>query len=475
MRESQAGLQEIYDTLRSISVEPHSTSNTRVTQTPPQAQPAQSQTITTFGAGRSPKSSQKSPSNVSHLNAHSARQRQQSAYPTERTAGQPTHLSTPVPSQSRKSTPSQTQRHFGTAPNQAAPNQAVLSQAVPNPTYSQTQSSQTQSSQTQSQAPETRHSSPRSIDLPHVPARSSSTQPAVTHPLPSTFAAEPDEPIWDGQADWQSYPSHRADPVADSVARLQEKSTQYLQQLAQAVWDSPAQQMDAAIRQLEAQAQHVNELANTQEAALLELKAIAKQIEHDWKTVELANAARHGYSVDDLQVPNLCDYGQTSVPQVGKDDRGVLVVSARSIDWFKAEREAELTAQALRHRATQDNRRSKPSWTKAFSRWLIGTSSKSAAANRKARSKGATHRRKPQSFGIREGATLVVVAMVVRVLLNLLVVAHPALQFPAIALMVTPGAIALYRSTVTPKSMSIWGWRLVSIMLGLWLAGRLFL
>ena len=313
----------------------------------------------------------------------------------------------------------------------------------------------------------------KSIALPPIQPRTPTAQ------IPQ-FEADPNEPAWDGQVDWQPHLSHRADPLADTVARLQEKSTQYLQQLSQSVWDSPTQQIEIAMQQLEAQAQHVNELATTQESALLELKAIAKQIERDWKNVELTSAAQHGHAETDLHIPPLCEYRQASVPQVEKNDRGVLVVSGRAIDWFKAEREAELTAQALRHRATQPHS-SKRSWAKAFSQWLLGTSSKSTSsksAASKPRANSASSRvkrRKSPSFTLREGATLLIGAMVVRVLLNLLVTAHPIFQFPAFVLMVAPGAIAIWRSIVTPHSMLAWSGRLMAIMLGFWLTGQLFL
>jgi hypothetical protein len=309
------------------------------------------------------------------------------------------------------------------------------------------------------------------------PAKSIALPPIQPRSAPAPI--EPNEPAWDGQVDWQPHLSHRADPLADTVARLQEKSTQYLQQLAQAVWDSPTQQIELAMQQLEAQAQHVNELATTQEAALLELKAIAKQVERDWKTLELTSATQHGYAETDLQIPALCEYKPIAVPQVEKNDCGVLVVSGRAIDWFKAEREAELTAQALRHRATQPHR-SKRSWAKAFSQWLFGTSSKTrsgkiAGKPRVNSASSRAKRRKSQPFTLREGATLMLGAMVVRVLLNLLVTAHPIFQFPAFVLMVAPGAIAIWRSTVTPHSMLKWSGRLMAVMLGFWLTGRLFL
>ena len=322
-------------------------------------------------------------------------------------------------------------------------------------------------------------SQPQSQPQPQPQAQTQSA-PVKSIALPpiQPLTAEPNESLWDGQVDWQR-PSHRAEPLADTVARLQEKSTQYLQQLAQSVWDSPAQQVEIGLQQLEAQAQHVNELATTQEAALLELKAIAKQIEHDWKTLELNSAAQHGYPATDLKIPAFCEYKQTSVPLVEKDDRGVWMVAGRSIDWFKAEREAELTAQALRHRATQPPKRS---WAKAFSRWLLGTSgstvnkspARRSTVSQPSANPNRAKRRRSKPFTLREGAILVGGAMGVRIVLNLLVAAHPILQLPAIALMVAPGAIALYRSTVTPNSMLAWSGRLMAIMLGFWLAGRLF-
>ena len=417
-KESQTELREIKATLRSIHADP---------QPDPVPRTNPSRTVTSLNAARSTKAAAKTPTKApakrTHLEVHPAWQ------PVEESASQP---DTPAP----------------------------------NPAPKSARKSETASRQ-----------STKSIALPPIQTRSA--------PAP----IEPNEPAWDGQVDWQPHLSHRADPLADTVARLQEKSTQYLQQLAQSVWDSPTQQIELAMQQLEAQAQHVNELSATQEAALLELKAIAKQVERDWKTLELNSATQHGYAETDLQIPALCEYKPIAVPQVEKNDRGVLVVSGRAIDWFKAEREAELTAQTLRYRTTQPHG-SKRSWAKAFSQWLLGTSSKSQSSkSRSSKStssqstgkprvnsvSGRVKRRKSQPFTLREGATLMIGAMVVRVLLNLLVTAHPVFQFPAFVLMVAPGAIAIWRSIVTPHSMLVWSGRLMAVMLGFWLTGRLFL
>ncbi|HEY9640360.1 MAG TPA: hypothetical protein V6C57_07745 [Coleofasciculaceae cyanobacterium] len=308
------------------------------------------------------------------------------------------------------------------------------------------------------------------------PPVSRSSHPAV----PSVRPAEIDLPPiyednrrqrfpeqWDEEidrVDWEPVQSVQIspEPLADRVNRLQQKSIQQLQQLAQ----SPPAQMDVALQRLEEQAQQINQLSATQEAAILALKAIAEQIEQDWKAVELDHAARAGYDASTLKIPSLWEYRSASLPQVEKNQEGVLVLTSRSIDLFKAEREAALTAQALRHLKPPHLR--PPNWTRRFSQWVLGSKQPKTSLTA-----AQIRRRRSQGFNRREGVTLLVGAVLVRVLLNLLLSAHPGLWFPAIALMVTPGAIALYRSTVTPRSTLSWGYRLIAIMLGFWIGGRL--
>jgi hypothetical protein len=307
------------------------------------------------------------------------------------------------------------------------------------------------------------------VDLPPIADSPGFSAPYRVEQPPSS-RGETEEGV-----DWEPIPPyvHR---LTNRTERLHEKSVQCLQQLAQSAVNSPEGQLDQALQRLEAQAQQINQLAATQEAAILEFKAIADQLEQDWKALELFNAAQAGYEPTDLDKLSLCEYGNVSVPQVEKNREGVLVVSTRSVDVFKAEREAALTAQALRHRSSP-YAKSQRSWAGQISQWILGASSSPARRNGGVapnRPPGRPTKRKIRGFNRREAITLLVGAVLVRILLNFLIAAHPGLWFPAIAIMMTPGAIALYRSSVTPRSTLTWGYRFIVIMIGFWIGGRLF-
>lgn len=294
------------------------------------------------------------------------------------------------------------------------------------------------------------------IDLPPI---------APLHSGVSGQAEPPADPIDWEQSPAPRYSSSRSYPESRpaQVEPLPQKFGQ-LHSFVQPDLNSSNAALDEALERLDAQAQQVNQLAAAQETAILELKAIAEQIEQDWKTLELVNAARAGYDASDLEIPPLCEYGQASVPKIEKNHKGVLVLTAQSIDLFRSEREAALTAQALRHRIPSQIKRS---WAGRFSHWLLSSNAAASGSRLNRRP------RKPHRFGVQEAMILFIGAVVVRVSLKFLLIAHPGLLVPAIAIMVTPGAIALYKSTVTPRTMRIWGCRLIMIMIGFWIGGRI--
>ncbi len=96
-------------------------------------------------------------------------------------------------------------------------------------------------------------------------------------------------------------------------------------------------------RRLERQAQRINQLANELEAAVLELKAIASEVNPDWRAIQATQ--KSSTSVD------VCEYHAAVVPKVEPKQDGSFVLRSRAVDLFQAEREAMLLAQTLRHRA----------------------------------------------------------------------------------------------------------------------------
>jgi len=317
------------------------------------------------------------------------------------------------------------------------------------------------------------------INLPPISTASPSLW-NLSSPLPQR-PAQPPADRTEVDIDWE--PVRPVTQTSSAAAdRLQQKSVQYLQQFVQPTPDRSNAQIDIALKRLEAQAQQINQLSSTQETAILELKAIAQQIERDWKTWEVLNAARAGYDASNIEIPAVCEYLPISLPLVEKNQAGVLVLMERSVDLFKAEREAAMTAQSLRFR-TAPAFKSRTGWTQKLRQWLLGKNTSKTAISSSSRpvsrendrssAQVRGYRRKARSLNFQEGMSLMFGAVLVRVLLNLLLSAHPAFWFPAIALMVTPGAIAVYRSRLTPKLTLTWGYRLIFIMIGFLIGGRL--
>jgi hypothetical protein len=103
------------------------------------------------------------------------------------------------------------------------------------------------------------------------------------------------------------------------------------------------------VRRLENQALRINQLSAELEAAILELKAIASEVNPDWKALQNTQNPAHP--------ANLCEYCATAVPQVQPRANGSFLLISKPVDLFQAEREAKLLAQTLRHRTKNKQKR----------------------------------------------------------------------------------------------------------------------
>lgn len=314
-------------------------------------------------------------------------------------------------------------------------------------------------------------------------------------------------------------PKHRLpNHLEATIDRLQEQSTFYVQQFKQLQsqsFQTPEQLFEQSLKILESQVQHINQLSAVQENAILELKTIAEQVEREWKTIE---RSQRGYSdaihsaeaaLDSPPICEyvVCEYVGTAVPQIEKNQDGIYVLSARSIDLFKAEREATLTAEALRHRAGRRNASEPqsvpPSIWQRLTNLLSPASSASSASSARSKVRSlpissttassttassttatpdqpspssrrvARSRRQRSVLRLKEAVALFLGAVIVRVVLDMVLASFPVFWTPAIALLVTPAAIAVYRGSHTPQSGLVWGYRLLIIMIGLLLGARL--
>jgi hypothetical protein len=108
------------------------------------------------------------------------------------------------------------------------------------------------------------------------------------------------------------------------------------------------------LRRLECQGERINQLSAELEAAVLELKAIASEVNRDWRTMQAVQPSTTGVLAKRNAIagatPDLCEYRSVSVPKFHKRASGSFAIASRSVDLFKAEREAAQLAQMLRQR-----------------------------------------------------------------------------------------------------------------------------
>ena len=96
-------------------------------------------------------------------------------------------------------------------------------------------------------------------------------------------------------------------------------------------------------KRLESQAVRINQLSAELEAAMLEFKAIACDVNRDWRTFQATHEPTSA-------IADICEYQVVNVPNVYQKPSGSFILNSRRIDLFQAEREAQALAQTLRQR-----------------------------------------------------------------------------------------------------------------------------
>jgi hypothetical protein len=310
--------------------------------------------------------------------------------------------------------------------------------------------------------------------------------PAMVELTPNTATATVPKPV-----------RRESEHLATAAEVLQQRAASYVKHYQQSQPQPPLQtpkelserQFAEMLKRLEMQAQHINELSSAQEAAMMELKAIAEKAERGLKLSDAEEVA--------LRYSALCEYVEPAVPHIEKDEHGAFVLTTRSIDLFKAEREANRVADALRHRTPHSSSasRSRSRQTSGRLQQQHSSRSKDAGLGRLlgrqvgmllkwlTAPKAATGLKSPRSrqvealempsFSLQNAAIWVIGSVVARVGLDLMLLAFPNMWLPVIALIVTPAAIAVYRATVAPQTGILWGYRLLLVMIGLLIGGRL--
>lgn len=96
-------------------------------------------------------------------------------------------------------------------------------------------------------------------------------------------------------------------------------------------------------RRLESQAKLINQLSGELETAMLEFKAIASEINLDWRAIQAIQKSPNS--------ADICKYCNVAVPHVETKTDGSFLLLLKPVDLFQAERDAALLAQTLRQRS----------------------------------------------------------------------------------------------------------------------------
>ncbi|WP_088894253.1 hypothetical protein [Leptolyngbya ohadii] len=269
------------------------------------------------------------------------------------------------------------------------------------------------------------------------------------------------------------------------------------------------------LKELEAQADRINQLSREREAAFQRAQAIAAQIEQERR------ATRRPVELSlPLEPSMIRPQAERSHPGIPRSLNSPESVTLRIQVPPSAQETAAEVAQLLRqiqgHRDYSDKlsqqavpvrrSRKRPSLLRRLRRWLFASSPGRSSSRRHhikhtdpnhtdpnhtdpnyidssradSNCTDASLSSSPEAiaptepvFTLQETLTLLVGAVLTRLLLNLLLEALPLLTVPVMILLILPAAIALYKATIAPQSGILWGYRICVILFGLLMGGRL--
>ncbi|MBE9103282.1 hypothetical protein [Vacuolonema iberomarrocanum] len=231
------------------------------------------------------------------------------------------------------------------------------------------------------------------------------------------------------------------------------------------------QQLAETWRQLETKADQLNQLSAAQEAMLLEVRAIAQRVERDWRATGLQDFP---FADTDGDLSSLYGRDSADVPVIERDAMGKFVMTQRTLELSKAEREAAMMAEVLRKKRQPRSSGLAPLGRTVWN-WFQGLLAGNASRPKARRRPVVTSTVVAQpghDISLPNAAAWLVGATLTRMAIDALLASHPAFWLPAVAVIIAPAAIAAYRTTVAPESSIQWGYRLLLIMVGLLLGGR---
>ena len=291
--------------------------------------------------------------------------------------------------------------------------------------------------------------------------------------------------------------------IASTVETLKQRSNLHFQQYSRvsaaapsspSVPSPPGPSTEAQDRLLElnwqrltAQAQRINQISQTQEAAILELKQIADRLERNLRKRPMPDD-QGAYPEDSS--PTVCEYESAIVPEVAQDSQGRVILTHRPIDLYQAEREATLTAQTLRDRTVSRNMAFQDfdgqpdlglsclieepiGFIQTFWNGCSAQVDRLINPSPRRASRRPTSRKRPSGMSWLDAMIWFSSATILRLGLDFSLTAYPILWPPVLVFISALVAIALYRTAFAKQADFGLGYRLLLAIAGFIVGGRL--
>lgn len=236
---------------------------------------------------------------------------------------------------------------------------------------------------------------------------------------------------------------------------------------------------EARPRHFEAQAVRVNQLSADLQAAMSRLKALSDEAAPSEPPVRRSQPSHHRPQASTVRShsssapqANSTKSPERQAPASRTTGESSPQASTSSAEFTQAKQDATSTAQLLRRLKRRQRRLARTSGQKPV-----------RARRRKYRIQFGSQLwqgiqaglRPPESWAelLSDAVVWVAIAAALRVGLKLLINIYPVLAIPVVLLLVTPAMLIAYQVVFDTKSGSLWGYRLLLVVAGLLLGGRL--
>lgn len=296
---------------------------------------------------------------------------------------------------------------------------------------------------------------------------------------------------WDSPYPASSYGAHKATQLKGTVATLQQRSTAQDAPIplnnppslaSEQIQEQLIHKLSLHRERLLRKAQEINALSAQQERAMSEMKDVVDRWHHELEARMASSPQIFQRAIEPLFEEFLCDYAPATIAWAEIDGKGNISLAQRPVNFGQSSKDANLLAQKLRqhHHSKHPQENSSLQEYQLFweepllvLRSLVRRARNIFRTNFNHRSKGVMAPRRSSRLTLIDCIIWLISGVFSRVGLNFLLSIYPGLWSVAVAIVTAITAYALYRATLAPKLDFGLAYRVLLMVAGLIIGGRL--